>query len=326
MRFSFGASSCTVTPRETTISPSGTGASAGVSRCDAGSSSERSRRRFLRRRCGRTTGTAATGRTAVAATRTTAGTTTGTTATTDRDDHRDRHRDDRRPGRHCRRDRRGHSDHRRTRHRRDDPRNRHRCAAGHSGPPDRGGPPRDGPPTGTARRSLRTLAGRRRDRTTGLRHGTRRRVRRASAGASADAAAGCAGCCAGVGLSVIGLIGRSTRAGARRGHRRGALELGRARRRRGCALERTTRRATLGHRRGLGDGSGAGWSASADRRRGRGLGDGRLGRRARARAREPARVRARRRPRSADPASRPDGGRGRPTARRCSTSGSSHRS
>ena len=38
--------------RETTISPSGTGASAGVSRCDAGSSSERSRRRFLRRRWG----------------------------------------------------------------------------------------------------------------------------------------------------------------------------------------------------------------------------------------------------------------------------------
>ena len=38
--------------RETTISPSGTGASAGVSRCDAGSSSERSRRRFFRRRWG----------------------------------------------------------------------------------------------------------------------------------------------------------------------------------------------------------------------------------------------------------------------------------
>ena len=89
VRFSFGASSWMVLPRSTTISPSGTGASAGVS-CgiDAGPRSSKSRRRrFLRRGrwpCGpgRPRPPGPPPRTATGTTAATTGTAAGTTAGT----------------------------------------------------------------------------------------------------------------------------------------------------------------------------------------------------------------------------------------------------
>ncbi len=327
VRFSFGAYSWIVLPRGTTISPSGTGASAGVSRCDAGSSSAWSRRRFLRRRCG------------------------GPPGRPRRQDHRDRRRD--------------HRDRRRDHRDRD--RARRRATAGTAAGTTAGPPPgrrhhrrhrcagrrhrRHRRDRHRARRRVRATTG---SAAAGRRDGSRSWTRRADRAAAAEpsrrrAAAGSACRCADVGrgggaaaaLRRRAAVGCSATARARRRRRRGGrppppgaraararAEAGGVGRRPHDAVRRTDdgglRFRARAARRPVPARGRRAPAAESDRAR-----SGRVGATARASGRRGCRDGLGFGSGSGSrlsPGSRRGGGRGRPTARRCSTSGSSRRS